>query len=347
MTTISIRGEAFWIDGAPTHAGRQYDGHKIEGLLFNCRLVQAIFDDENPDTVAQWAYPDTGIWDAERNLNELIAALPQYKAHGCDAITINLQGGMPVTGTERVQPWRNSAIDSDGALKPAYMDRLSRLLKAADEAGIVVIVGYYYFGQDQYMDGEDAIKIGTVNATKWLMQTGLSNILIEINNETDVTHYAYEILLPARIHELIQLAKSSMDSENAIPVSTSFSGGNFHGDIGKGLPTQDALRVSDYALVHTNKWDTRNTKAVVTRIRDIAAYKECPMPIVINEDSTAVANLFAAAEVYAPWGYYDQGDNNYRDGYQSPPVNWGINTAEKKNFFEGVATITGKSTGGA
>ena len=43
----------------------------------------------------------------------------------------------------------------------------------------------------------------------------------------------------------------------------------------------------------------------------------------------------------ASWGYYDQGSNNYVDGYQSPPTNWGINTAPKQAFFAEVANLTG------
>jgi hypothetical protein len=35
------------------------------------------------------------------------------------------------------------------------------------------------------------------------------------------------------------------------------------------------------------------------------------------------------------WGYYDQ------SGFQSPPVNWGINTETKRQFFQIVKTITG------
>jgi hypothetical protein len=31
-------------------------------------MVQAIFDDAEPDTRSQWAYPDTGAWDPERNV---------------------------------------------------------------------------------------------------------------------------------------------------------------------------------------------------------------------------------------------------------------------------------------
>ena len=341
MTRISIEGQKFLIDGVPIHQGRSYKGHPVEGLLFNCRMVQAIFDDENPETAGNWAYPDTGKWDPERNINELIAALPEYLAHGCTAITVNLQGGMPITKTERVQPWVNTAIDPKGELKPDYMDRLLRLLNAADDLGMIVIVGYYYFGQDKFVDDEEAIRRGTVNASRWLLETGLENILVEINNESDVPLYVHDILKPPRVHELIGLARSQEKDGRRLIVSTSFTGGSFHGSIAKGIPTEAALEQSDYALVHTNRHDTLGTRQVVEGVRQMAAYKARPMPVVINEDSISVANLFAAVEVYAPWGYYDQGDNNYRDGYQSPPVNWRINTPEKKRFFDGVAEIAG------
>lgn len=353
MTKLTIDGEKFLIDGKPIHEGRIYKGKPVEGLLFNCRMVQAIFDDENPDTAGQWAYPDTGKWDAERNVSEFIAMLPEYLAHGCTAVTVNLQGGMPITKTEHVQPWMNSAIDPQGVLKPQYMDRLLRILKAADKIGMVVIVGLYYFGQDKYMASEDAIKRGVVGVSQWLLNTGLQNILVEINNESDIPHYSHPILMPDRVHELIELAKSVNYKGRTLLVSTSFAGGAYHmrhngvldhsdmDGLNKGLPTEKALAASDFALIHTNEHGTANTKEVVMRTRALEAYKARPMPVVINEDSVAVSNLFAAAEVYAPWGYYDQGNNNYQDGYQAPPVNWAINTYEKKKFFDGVAEITG------
>src|SRR5437667_1738905 len=57
-TTVSIRGDAFLINGRPTYAGREYKGSKIEGLLMNSRVVQGIFDDSNPETRGRWRYPD-------------------------------------------------------------------------------------------------------------------------------------------------------------------------------------------------------------------------------------------------------------------------------------------------
>ena len=95
QTAVSIAGDAFYINGKITHPGRFYNGHKIEGLLLNSRMVQGIFDDRNPETVSRWVYPDTGEWDAERNPREFLAAIPEWRSYGLLSFTINLQGGSP------------------------------------------------------------------------------------------------------------------------------------------------------------------------------------------------------------------------------------------------------------
>ena len=41
-TTVSIVGEEFFINGHPTYPGRTWNGHRIEGLLLNARMVQGI-----------------------------------------------------------------------------------------------------------------------------------------------------------------------------------------------------------------------------------------------------------------------------------------------------------------
>src|SRR5204863_2690702 len=162
-TEVAIRGDQFLLNGKPTYAGRSYNGMRIEGLLMNVRAVQAIYDDQNPETRTKWAYPDTGKWDPERNVREFIAALPEWRRHGVLAFTVNLQGGSP-EGYSKGQPWENSAIDSDGNLRPAYMSRMARVLDRADELGMVAIVGYFYFGQDQRVKDEAAVRRGVTNA---------------------------------------------------------------------------------------------------------------------------------------------------------------------------------------
>jgi hypothetical protein len=52
-TTVGIEGERFLLNGRPTYAERVFEGHRVEGLLFNARLVQGIFDDANPGTRAR------------------------------------------------------------------------------------------------------------------------------------------------------------------------------------------------------------------------------------------------------------------------------------------------------
>ncbi len=94
-THVTIVGDQFFINARPTYDGVRWQGHRIEGLLFNARMVQAIFDDLNPATRTRWAYPDTGVWDPERNTREFVAAMPQWRRHGLLVFTVNLQGGSP------------------------------------------------------------------------------------------------------------------------------------------------------------------------------------------------------------------------------------------------------------
>src|SRR3954452_5072448 len=145
-TEVSIHGDQFFLNGKPTYRGRTWNGLRIQGLLMNSRVVQGIYDDANPETAKRWAYKDSGTWDPERNTREFIAAMPEWRRNGLLAITINLQGGSP-EGYSKEQPWLNTAVGYDGALKPEYMNRLTRIIDKADRLGMVVILGIFYFGQ--------------------------------------------------------------------------------------------------------------------------------------------------------------------------------------------------------
>lgn len=332
-TRVEIRGEQFWINGRPTYAGRTYKGMKIEGLLMNSRMVQGIFDDRNPETVHRWAYPDTGKWDPERNTREFVAAMPEWRRHGLLSFTINLQGGNP-QGYAKQQPWITGGFFEDGRLRPDYLARLQRILDRADELGMAPILGYFYFGQDQHLRDEEAVRNGVRQATAWVLEQGYSNLLIEVNNECDVGRYDHDILRPARVHELIQLVKRLAPG---LKVGTSFSGGR--------IPTSNVVAVSDFVLLHGNGVsDPARIRQMVEQTRAVQGYR--PMPILFNEDDhfdfdKPQNNMLSALSTYASWGYFDPGESNYRDGYQSPPVNWGINTARKRAFFSLLKEVTG------
>jgi hypothetical protein len=228
----------FFINGRPTYEGREYNGMKIEGLLMNSRMVQGIFDDLNPETVGAWAYPDTGKWDAERNTREFIAAMPSWREHGMLSFVINLQGGFPGEGYPGArQLWHNSALRPDGSLRDDYMNRLERILDRADELGMVPMLGIYYFGQDERIEDEAAVIRGVQNAVNWVLDKGYRNVLIEINNECNV-RYDHAILQPARVHELIELAKGITRDGRRLYVSTSYGGNT--------IPRENVVRASDW-----------------------------------------------------------------------------------------------------
>ncbi len=337
-TTVSIVGEEFHINGRPTYAGRAWNGHRIQGLLMNSRMVQGIFDDLNTNTVAQWAYPDTNRWDAERNTREFIAAMPDWRAHGLLAITMNLQGGSP-QGYSSQQPWHNSAINTDGSLRADYLARLERILDRADELGMVVILGYFYFGQDERVRDETAVLRATDEATKWVLDHGWRNVLVEINNECNV-RYDHAILKPERVHELIERVKDTKRAGRRLLVSTSYGGGT--------IPKENVVRASDYLLLHGNGVsDPKKISEMVRKTRAVQGYRT--MPIVFNEDDhfefdKPLNNFTAAVGERASWGYFDfrMKGEGFDDGYQSVPVNWKISSERKRGFFKLLREITGE-----
>ncbi len=337
-TTVSISGNQFFINGRPTYEGRYWQGNKIEGLLMNSRMVQGVFDDLNPDTSTLFKYPDTNTWHADRNTNEFVSAMQEWKNNGLLAFTLNLQGGSP-TGYENSKPWLNSAFDSKGGLRPDYMDRLHRILTKADELDMVVILGYFYFGQDQVLENETAVINAVDNITQWILDQGFKNLLIEINNECDITAYNHAILRPARVHELINRVKQQQRNGYRLLVSTSYKGG--------AVPGQNVVQASDFILIHGNDVAQQSQMAkLITDTRNIigAANK----PIINNEDDhynfgSATSNFQTSVESYVSWGFFDyrrQGEG-FAEGYQSVPVDWGVNSTRKRDFFAKLKEITG------
>ncbi len=338
-TIVTIEDERFLINGKPTYAGRTWKGHKIEGLLLNARMVQGVFDDLNPETAGRWAYPDTGLWDPERNTREFLAAMPMWRRHGLLAFTINFQGGSP-EGYSQQQPWINSAFRPDGTLRPKYLSRMEQVIDLADQLGMVVILGYFYFGQDQHLEDEAAVIRAVDNATRWVLGNGWRNVIIEIDNECNVAAYDHEILKPGRVHELIERVKSTAGDGYRLYVSTSY-GGN-------AIPRENVVRAADFLLIHGNGVsDPKRIGEMVRLTRKVAGYS--PKPILFNEDDhfdfdKPANNFVAAVSEYAGWGYFDfrmRGETSFDEGFQSVPVNWTISSDRKAGFFNLLAEITG------
>ncbi|MBN1670866.1 MAG: hypothetical protein JXR37_07530 [Kiritimatiellae bacterium] len=360
MAQVSIDGTEFRIDGEPTYAGREFEGCRIQGLLFNARVVQATFDDANPQTRKLWAYPDTGEWDAERNVNEFCAALESWRDHGVLGFTINFQGGGPRYSEAIYTAFDNNGFTPDGAVKPAYARRIERVLARADELGMVPIMGLFYCAHLKKLDGEQAVWRAADAALAFLESTGRRNFVIEVANEIEpcVGRSGYAVFAPERHHEMVNRLKAA---HPGLLISSSHGGASV--EKGRCLPTPALLEAVDFVLLHGNGNRAPQLEAAIRHVQAMPEYRANPKPIVINEDSPGIPNLDAAWRNGASWGYYDQGfagpdawgGDAYVDfrsrprearyealsGFQTPPVNWTINTEHKRAFFGRVAQVTG------
>jgi hypothetical protein len=329
-TSIVIDGTRFRINGRLTNPGSP-----ARGLLINTRMINAVYDDANPDTTWQWEYPDTGVWDPQRNTDEFVARLPAYARNGIDMVTVGLQGGDPDplrSETGSIHPEIVTAFGPNGELDPAWMARLDEVIRAADALGIVVDVSLFYRWQDQHITTDQGVWNAVDNVTDWLVNGGYTNVLLEICNECNVPAFDHDILLRDNVWQLIREAQ--LRSGGKLLVSSSFGG------VKVPMSPPTTIAQSDFIAVHCDGKTAEEMPASVKAIRTTAEYRADPKPIVFNECGTDLTKMDGAIALHTSWGYFDQGANNYHDGFQSPAVNWRINTPTKRAFFARALEVT-------
>lgn len=269
QTSVSIQHGQWHFNGRVT-----YPGARAQGLLMNVRMVNAVFEDRRK--------PD---FDPEANTDRFLAKLPDYVAHGVRAFTLCLQGGMP--GYEGAL---NSAFEPDGALRPAYLARVRRVIEACDRLGVAVILGCFYQRQDQVLADEGAVRAALTNVAAWIRRAGFQNVVLEVANEFDHAGFDHQVLRSVEGQiELINLVRRTAPG---LLVSTSASG---HGRYPKRL-----AEAADFILIHFNSTKLAD---IPDRIRVLKKYGK---PIVCNEDDkqgeeAAQAATLCVAEG-ASWG---------------------------------------------
>jgi hypothetical protein len=198
------------------------------------------------------------------------------------------------------------------------MYRLDRVITAAAENDLEVDVSLFYFWQAHRVTTDAGIVRAVTNITDFLVRHGYTNAVVEICNECDNPHYTHANLRPGRVWSLIELVQER--SAGTLATSASFSGGY--------IPPDSVITHADFVTLHGNGQSPGQILRMVRTVKAKAAYKAHPTRIIFNEDSTHLANMDAALAAGAGWGYYDQA------GFQSPPVNWTINTPSKRAFFD-------------
>ena len=219
---VSLKASRWHIDGKITNPGSP-----AEGLLMNVRMVNATFEDLNPQTQCPG-------FDADENTREFIDRIPDYTAHGVNAFTLCLQGGMP--GYEGAL---NSAYLPDGTLKPDYLRRVKTVIDACDRHGVAVILGCYYQRQSKLLKDDDALRAGLLNTVKWIQSSGFRNVVLEVANEYPHRGFAHHLLRdPKGQASLVQLANQT--APDLLVTSSGLGDGVIHAEVAEACDFLDA-----------------------------------------------------------------------------------------------------------
>lgn len=308
-TKIEIIGEHFYINGKKTYSEIKNNTPDVHGLLMNARFIQGIFDDK----VDRTRFNRFGkVFDPEQNTDDLIKALPEWYKYGLRAFTVGLQGGGSCFTIDNAEIDNNPFSGDGKSIDTAYLKRLDRLINAADEIGMVVIVSFFYHGQVKRMKNDVAIVNGVIAACEFLKNNAYTNVMIEAANEYDIGDFKKHPIINSQIGiaGLINLAK---EHSGGIPVGCSGTGGHINSEV---------CLASDYILIHGNGCSRQNYYNLIQKARIFSPGK----PVVCNEDSQAIGQLDVAFGSNSSWGYY----NNLTK--QEPPADWLVTEGEDRFF---------------
>ena len=317
-TKITVNDRNFFINGKLTYSEIPETKVSSHGLLMNARFIQGIFDDKADRS----RFNRFGLnFDPERNTDDLIAALPQWYEYGLRAFTVGLQGGGPCF-TIRNDTINNNPYSNDGTtVDQAYLNRLDRLIIAADDIGMAVIVSCLYPGQVNRIKDDNAVMNAIKAVANHLRDKGYTNIIIEPCNEYNIRVDHPIVCTDEGMLRLLRIAKNE-------------SGGMLVGCSGTGgYICKEVIEFSDVVLIHGNS-QTRNRLAQLIRRARLANQKS---PIVVNEDSQDITNITVCEREHVSWGYY----NNLTK--QEPPARWGVLPGEDYFFACRVAETVGIS----
>lgn len=306
-TKMEIVGDKFYINGNLTYS--EIPDCMYQGLLMNARFIQAIYDDKN----GLERYQRFGRkFDPEKNTDEMIASLPGWYDAGLRGFTVGVQGGGPCFSLP-LESIDNNPYGIDGKeIDAKYLQRLKKVIDAADDLGMVVIVSLFYGVQSRYLKDDDAVESATHEICRWLAEQEYQNVIIEIANEHNTGAYECHKVLHQE-NGILRLMEIAKKESGGMPVGCSGTGGYF---------SERIAQASDVILIHGNEVTRNQFYNIIRKAKEIKPAR----PIVTNEDSQALSQMGVTFKTGVSWGYY----NNMTK--QEPPVDWGITKGEDRFF---------------
>ena len=308
-TNLSFFGRKILINQKPVYSEIPGCPEKYHGLLMNARMIQGVFDDRtDPRRFDRFGR----TFDPDRNTDSLIAALPKWYEMGLRAITVGFQGGGPCFTMDSNTIDNNPFSPEGDRISSDYLDRMDRIVRAADEIGMAVIVSLFYAAQVRFFKEDRSIARAVRTACEWLRSQDYTNVIIEIANEMDISPFEAHPVIhdPEQMTGLIRLAR---ECSGGMPVGCSGTGGYLN---------ESVAAASDIILIHGNNQTRQGIWGLIQKAKAVSP----PRPILINEDSQALTDMEIALREEVSWGYY----NNMTK--QEPPCDWGITEGEDRWF---------------
>ena len=260
-----------------TYEGTRFR-RKVRGSLAMVRVTQAIFDDE-------WLSERS--YDPESNTDRLISQLGLYSQHGVGGIVVGLQGGNPGysaeangvsrgSSAELGEKWGAlvSAYNPDGTLKPEWMQRLDRLIEAANKQGLIVCLVLFQSDQDEVLESREAIVAAASNIARHLVETNARNVILDVANAWDEPdgHWHHRRFIPRYVEYLIRAVRDQFQhADFSLPIGASSGSGMLY--------PMSLARLCDMVLL---QGDGRSAADKLARSRQ---FKQYGRPVLMISDS--------------------------------------------------------------
>ena len=266
---------------SPTYTGGSFRG-KVKGSLALVRVTQAIFDDE-------WLKERP--FDPGANTDRLIEKLDVYKQHGVAGIVVSMQGGNPGYADESNGVQRGvsadlgekagalvSAYSPDGSLKPEWMARLDRLLKAADQRGLIVCLVLFQQDQDEALESPEAIVAAAANVARHLIERDARNVIVDVADAWDEPEgrWDHRRFVPRYVELLIRAVREQFQHASfSLPIGASSGSGMLY--------PMSLARLCDLVLL---QGDGRTPADKLARSKQ---FKQYGRPVLMVSDSNGLA----------------------------------------------------------
>jgi hypothetical protein len=148
---------------------------------------------------------------SDATADDLVAHLDEYKGYGINAVSVFFMGSRfgDVKG-----------YNEDATLSAGHAARMARVIEAADERGMVVLVGCLYWGNSRakweswtQKEANEAV----ANTARWLAENDYRNTFIDVDNEG--------MALRGAGFDNRQLVLAAKGARSPVPVAV-----NFHGE---------------------------------------------------------------------------------------------------------------------